>query len=120
MFGFAQTELASERVSQIFQGHVDGIKEDSSFTAAAFSKHVSDMMAEVHKVVGSERLQPRRLVKLPYRKVLLSYRVSSLVDEATVRLQARVKEAALALKLIDPLLCENELADAPRKLLKDP
>jgi hypothetical protein len=120
MFGFAQLELASECISQLMQEYVEKIDPDSSFTVTAFNSHVASMVTQSAQIEGGEKLQPKRLVMIPYRQVMVSYMVNSTMEEARTRLQSRVKEAAVALKEVSPVLCENDIAEPARRLMKDP
>ena len=68
-------------------------------------------IAEVHKMKGVELLLANRIISLRYRQMTITLPVTSIYEEFEYRKEAMLRQMAVRMKAIPPLLCENGLVD---------
>ena len=110
MFGFAQVHIICEDIEAFMD-----IEIAKSQPARWNQERIHEMrkycIAEVQKMKGIDLLPTNRIITLKYRRLKIKLPVTSIYEEFEYRKEAMLRQMAVRMKGVPPLLCENGLVD---------
>ena len=112
MFGFARAHIVADEIQKTIEKHLEEWR-GKPLSAAAAAKVRTKCLDEISALQGLKLLPSKRIIAIVYRGIKIKLTIQTLFEEFEFRFMAKVKEWAVRLNFIDPLVCENSLVTSP-------
>ena len=109
LFGFAVQQVLSSLVAIKMEETLHQLREKPIITTSTIMSAKKSMMLKVDAMQNIDTLPAKRAIKVEYRGVEVSIKISGIAEEFDMRAAALIKSEAASCGDLTPLFCENEL-----------